>query len=89
MTDLIAIVEKAHALRPFVRSRRFVWPAILCVVGVLYGVLDIGGLVAAPLYNAMVPAFITMTVLVMFVNATTLLTTVVYTFVIEKRFNLS
>jgi len=70
MPDLIALLEKARPLWPFVRSRRFVWPAILCVVGVLYGVLDIGGFVAAPLYNTMVPAIISLTALVLLANAT-------------------
>jgi uncharacterized membrane protein YoaK (UPF0700 family) len=65
MTNLLTIVEKAHALWPFVRSRRFVWPAILCVVGVLYGVLDIGKFFTEPLYSAMMPASIILAALVL------------------------
>jgi uncharacterized membrane protein YoaK (UPF0700 family) len=65
MTNLLTIVEKAHALWPYVRSRRFVWPAILCVVGVLYEVLDIGKFFTEPLYSAMMPASIILAALVL------------------------
>jgi hypothetical protein len=70
MTNLLTIVENAHALWEYLLSLRFFWPAILCVVGVLYEVLDIGKFFTEPLYSAMVPASIILAALVLLASAT-------------------